>query len=619
MSEKKVRFPLIMENGTEVRSIPELQENFSLARVLVYFKEGKLIKWLRDRYANDLADSVEALSVDDMDLSKKLCEIFDIPFDEDTAMDLERAEERNRRLSMLKEYTNEVRFLNEIDNVAFDQDDLYDLLDNNKTTIYLCGDEFIIPLSVQGMTYIGINNPTVLITSKEPVDWDTKNIKLIDVMFDEKYLNILNENQSNESSDEEDNKDQTYDYAEPSISQKAMNEIVAVIDDLVEFTNEFCDDYEIDCSDIEYDDSIEIDPDDYGNEKYEYSSNAKAQRALKEALEEAYETVKSDYDSIASNELCDLVDEVIEKADSKITEFYEDFSDKFADICDLNIEEEESEDYCKNKLTNILEIIERRKNALNLASQADEVINKAFKEAFDNYVGKIKSYYDLCCCVGACSEDDDDESFAFFISDGISALESDINSSISEAVDNIISEVENLVQSELAAVKKEVKACADEHFANIGFVKKNVSVNSSNDSNNNKLAAATEVKDCADVKIRRGRKPSPNSNDSNNNKLAAVKKLVMAYENAQNDASVKNSNDSNNNKLAVVKKLVMAYENAQNNASVKNSKDSNNNIGVNTSANGYYSNLADMLRNIHNNIDTLCTPPCNEKGSGENK
>lgn len=32
---KKIRFPLEMEQGIEVRSLEELKENFSLARVLV--------------------------------------------------------------------------------------------------------------------------------------------------------------------------------------------------------------------------------------------------------------------------------------------------------------------------------------------------------------------------------------------------------------------------------------------------------------------------------------------------------------------------------------------------------------------------------------------------------
>ena len=52
---KKIRFPLEMDNGLEVRSMEELRNNFSLGRVLEYIQNGKLVIWLRDRYENNIA------------------------------------------------------------------------------------------------------------------------------------------------------------------------------------------------------------------------------------------------------------------------------------------------------------------------------------------------------------------------------------------------------------------------------------------------------------------------------------------------------------------------------------------------------------------------------------
>ena len=43
---KKIRFPLEMDNGLEVRSMEELRNNFSLGRVLEYIQNGKLVIWL---------------------------------------------------------------------------------------------------------------------------------------------------------------------------------------------------------------------------------------------------------------------------------------------------------------------------------------------------------------------------------------------------------------------------------------------------------------------------------------------------------------------------------------------------------------------------------------------
>ena len=58
---KKIRFSLEMENGTEVRELDELKENFSLERVLYYIDNGRLFTWLRDRYHDDVAEQIQEL------------------------------------------------------------------------------------------------------------------------------------------------------------------------------------------------------------------------------------------------------------------------------------------------------------------------------------------------------------------------------------------------------------------------------------------------------------------------------------------------------------------------------------------------------------------------------
>ena len=189
---KKIRFPLEMDNGIEVRSIEELRDNFCLARVLAYYKNGKLAIWLRDRYANDLADAIEAVNPSEQDLAKKLSEIFDIPYNEKIETELKKIAEREERLKRLKQFTQEQSFIDHIDSVAFDQDELYDLLDEDTEKIYLCGDRFSIPLSKHGVSYVGINNPIAVIDSKVEIDWHEKKISVEGVTFDEKYQKILN-------------------------------------------------------------------------------------------------------------------------------------------------------------------------------------------------------------------------------------------------------------------------------------------------------------------------------------------------------------------------------------------------------------------------------------------
>ena len=180
---KKIRFPLEMENGVEVRSMEELRDNFSISRVLSYLKNGKLEVWLRDRFETDIADKVEHLDLQSEELVKRVCEIFNVPYDTEA--------KREDRIKLLKKYSDDEKFEAVIDCVVFTQDELYDFLDKDKDTIYLCGDIFSIPLTKEGVCYRGINQPTVIVDSEVVVDWMKKKICLENVKFDSKYQSIV--------------------------------------------------------------------------------------------------------------------------------------------------------------------------------------------------------------------------------------------------------------------------------------------------------------------------------------------------------------------------------------------------------------------------------------------
>ena len=190
---KKIRFPLVMENDVEVRSIEELREHFSLAQVLLYFENGKLITWLRDRYEDEIADKVEELDKSDANFEKKLCECFDVSFDENALEDVEQAKEHNRKLGLFKQFGVDEKFNAHVDQTAFEQDDIYDLLDAGEKTIYLCGVQFSIPLSKKGIHYIGVNCPIIKIDSKSVVDFDAKNIQLEGIQYDSAYQKLLDD------------------------------------------------------------------------------------------------------------------------------------------------------------------------------------------------------------------------------------------------------------------------------------------------------------------------------------------------------------------------------------------------------------------------------------------
>ena len=126
-------------------------------------------------------------------------------------------------MKRLKQFTQEQSFIDHIDSVAFDQDELYDLLDEDTEKIYLCGDRFSIPLSKQGVCYIGINNPIAVIDSEVEVDWHEKKISVEDVTFDEKYQNIIkNAKVTNEENKRKSNSDKKKDVIEVREESKVI-------------------------------------------------------------------------------------------------------------------------------------------------------------------------------------------------------------------------------------------------------------------------------------------------------------------------------------------------------------------------------------------------------------
>ena len=191
MAKKKIRFTLEMKDGVQARILEDVKKHFSLEKVLVYIEDGRMDTWLRERYQNNIADGIAALDKADSDYNKKLYALFGVDYDEADVEEMAKAAERAEKLKKLREYTDEQNYLDNADYVAFEQDDLYDLLDEGATTIYLCGKRFEIPLEKSGITYIGVNNPTVVINSKSVVDWKSKDISLDSVKYDEKYQAVI--------------------------------------------------------------------------------------------------------------------------------------------------------------------------------------------------------------------------------------------------------------------------------------------------------------------------------------------------------------------------------------------------------------------------------------------
>lgn len=187
---KKIKFPLKLKDDFQVRTLEELKEHFDLDKVVAYFLDGKLLTWLKARYYEPEIKAVRNLRKNDPELQKKLCQIFGIEHS-DYQLDINEVEERNRRLGILRQFTSDPTVLEQVASVAFNQEDLGDLLDDGVQKIFLCNNSFVIPLGIEDKTYIGIGKTTAVIRSNEKIDFDSKHISFQDISFDPDYQKLI--------------------------------------------------------------------------------------------------------------------------------------------------------------------------------------------------------------------------------------------------------------------------------------------------------------------------------------------------------------------------------------------------------------------------------------------
>ena len=150
-----IKFPLEMREGIQVRNILELREHFDIEKVVGYFIDGKLVKWLEARYYEDEASAIENLDVKEPMLEEKICEILGVEYEKKTINRVEILE-KNKKIAKLKQYTDDEEIIKNVDMVAFNQEELAELFDIGAEKIYLCEGPFKIPKSKKELNYIKV-------------------------------------------------------------------------------------------------------------------------------------------------------------------------------------------------------------------------------------------------------------------------------------------------------------------------------------------------------------------------------------------------------------------------------------------------------------------------------
>ena len=440
---KKVRFPLEMEDGIEVRSVEELRKNFSLPRVLGYIQDGKMITWLRDRYENDLADAIEMINPEEREAAKKICEVFDIIYNEDPEEAVEQAEERKRKMEILKQYPECMEYSKQIDSIAFDQDDLYDLLDEDAEVIYLCGDKFSIPLSKTNTKYVGILEGVVaIIDSKQPVDFESKSIQFENCRFDDKYSSLI---VASADSDDDDGIDADEEENEERGLLVDAEELQEFITDLRETISDFLEEeYENDEDELYSYEAyfIDCDADDYNEDGFETKTEAKS--ACKDALEQIMDELKEQYDD-AKSELINMAEIYYEgMVDSLVRFMSVDFWEAYENYVDI---------YCTGDTKDYLEEQMREYKETNIPSIGWEAeirnkCNEAIKQIKHSHFDAVeKANISLKKFFGMCEYEKDDDEYSF---------------DLSEACENMADEYIDIIRTEEEIFPESVQGAYEE-------------------------------------------------------------------------------------------------------------------------------------------------------------
>lgn len=191
MRKPKRKFPIVLSDGTEVQTMEELREKFDFKKVMEYFQNRRLAVWLEDRFYSDEADALKTIRGSDKGAPRKVCEILGVDYEEyaEELDDPETLAWRQERRERLKEFTDDEEIIKRVDYVAFDQDDLEDILRETPQPkkVWLCGNFFLFPsgmLRKNDITYIGIGkNVSVKIETKKDIDFSEQGIFFKNVKF----------------------------------------------------------------------------------------------------------------------------------------------------------------------------------------------------------------------------------------------------------------------------------------------------------------------------------------------------------------------------------------------------------------------------------------------------
>ncbi len=179
---KKIKFPLVMKNGEEVRDIEALRNNFDMESVAEYYSNGKLERWLENNYYDDILEKVRELTGDEADFGELLAKALGAEWNGTEKINLQSIMKRTELREQLKPYVSEEE-LEKMEHIADTQEELERLVQSGCSPVYLFGKTFSIREWMGNTEFIGIGHPVVDLEIHSREEFQKKKIKLRDVEF----------------------------------------------------------------------------------------------------------------------------------------------------------------------------------------------------------------------------------------------------------------------------------------------------------------------------------------------------------------------------------------------------------------------------------------------------
>lgn len=169
---------LKLKDNVEVHTLEELRGNFDCEKIFDAFKSGRLIAWLADRFYDDEAEALANIDIDDNNALEKICAALNVN------CDLAFADRLREKTAALAAMTDDKNIIDNAAATALNQEELAELIRMGCKTIYLCGENFSVPVRVAGMKYIGVlTAPKIKIRANSQADLAAQNITFENVQL----------------------------------------------------------------------------------------------------------------------------------------------------------------------------------------------------------------------------------------------------------------------------------------------------------------------------------------------------------------------------------------------------------------------------------------------------